>query len=453
MRISDLPNTVLSRIFVESYDPVKTPDFPTVITQVSRQFRNVALDRPELWATLTNAQPPVQTRTYIERSKTSKLTVFITVGERVMVGHSHDSRHPLADFLDLVVPTASRWKDLRIHGLNSKERTESDGSALSRLEGLSFPSLETLHMPQFRGRTDIPNADFSAQWRMPCLVEFAGLDLGPHPDWGHTILSLTLNLVNAEDFKWDQMLQALHNCPHLEKLHFDIAKSYKLDHSGPPTTLSKLMCLSVEVRQASKPAGLASIFRAIDAPALFKLSVTVDLPWKSSPAWTTRQRRERTPLPRTSMSPESCVVRISDQVGYEEPSDTVLEYVLASVAPQRLRHLSIEGGTWLLEKRVRKCIPGTLHTLRFKQCPRLAFKELRMLFTDKNSQINTKNIKELDIEDCGVEFSAPATELRSLLGDRLKMSLVEPWQGKFVSHSLPPERLKCNPLGLSLATK
>lgn len=109
--ITRLPKEVIAHIFALSGSGL-------ALSQVSKAFRNLALDTPRLWSKLSSDIPLPLARAYLERSKDAALTVHIT-SRHARCPYRDDNPVPcqcLAPFIDLIHSQRKRWAAVHVDG-------------------------------------------------------------------------------------------------------------------------------------------------------------------------------------------------------------------------------------------------------------------------------------------------------------------------------------------------
>ncbi|KAF8150408.1 hypothetical protein K438DRAFT_441211 [Mycena galopus ATCC 62051] len=114
-----LPNEITAEIFIHflppypNYPPFTGLDSPTLLTQICRQWREIALDTPTLWRAMSLSDPSIPFKrkaylfdTWLSRSRCCPLSIHFD---------KYDVEDPHAiEILSAVVPHRTRWECLHL---------------------------------------------------------------------------------------------------------------------------------------------------------------------------------------------------------------------------------------------------------------------------------------------------------------------------------------------------
>ncbi|KAI5117393.1 hypothetical protein M0805_007784 [Coniferiporia weirii] len=107
----------------------------TSLSLVNKDFRNIALQTPQLWTHLTNENYP---KHYLERSKSLGIDIKFLSGKRSIPDRTRK-------FFQMVAPHSSRWRSFSISGFRNTSRDIFSGLAILSSVN-TFSALETLHV-------------------------------------------------------------------------------------------------------------------------------------------------------------------------------------------------------------------------------------------------------------------------------------------------------------------
>lgn len=278
-RVNQLPPEILSIIFkcgvsqledlVHSYDDEKTsaalPDvlpFELLVSHVCRLWRNVALDTPFLWTSITvlaSEYPPYErVVAYLERSKSFSLDIRIDYVPREVLQLSSVEADNFEVLLTLLIPHLARWASIWLgvscyHYMYTFLKTVSDPSVPPAAR------LQELHLVH------------TSKWGAPILSEPKFLDhfftlfggsapllrtlvlVGVHIDWSQGWLQSAPNLQTLHlalyDFdvcpSWEAFSAILRGAPALQTFKINFSGPY--DHPGEPLLLPNLLELDLAV--------------------------------------------------------------------------------------------------------------------------------------------------------------------------------------------------------------
>ncbi|KAI5994842.1 hypothetical protein EDD15DRAFT_2366361 [Pisolithus albus] len=110
------------------------------LSMVSRLWRNVILDTPEVWSdiVLTDEQPPNIAFLEIQLRRSHKVPLNVTIAGRSEVGRGNSIR----PWINVLTSSADRWQRLHVF----KVRGNILHDILDALKSVEFPSLKEIHM-------------------------------------------------------------------------------------------------------------------------------------------------------------------------------------------------------------------------------------------------------------------------------------------------------------------
>lgn len=291
--ITRLPTELFSQIFqhcvivpwlgeaLPTYIGSHLDTTPLKIASVSRQWRNAALNTPQLWSSFSLLLFPDRTSSYIEsaniwlsRSRNSPLSIHLV---------THDNyRDPMQQLMQLIASTCGRWRHIcfkltlpMLHSLSSIR------FGLSMLETLKFEFFDREGLSM-----DSPIDLFV---RAPRLREFSA---GQFVD--HTSLSLPFN--QLRDIKPVYYKHNIQNSLNLLKLasnveHYELRLNGRSPGMAPSSIQSiieipKLQSLTAVFDwgfDGGAPVGPAQFFAFLHTPNIRALSLAIDArSWKTT---------------------------------------------------------------------------------------------------------------------------------------------------------------------------
>ncbi|TDL26220.1 hypothetical protein BD410DRAFT_784290 [Rickenella mellea] len=154
-----MPDEILADIFQAGHDMDQHGHyrFALSVSQVSRRFRDVALNTPRLWTRLWLEDHPLQVFAFLARSSTVSALEINAIS-------SHDHVTVLSSFLNLLVPHSNRWLSLRFKD-NKQTR-------------LALHSHTNIQLPNLRHIEVLYDDDFNEvaplwmNWAMPPLETY-----------------------------------------------------------------------------------------------------------------------------------------------------------------------------------------------------------------------------------------------------------------------------------------
>lgn len=310
-RINQLPPEILSIIFKHGVDDSDSPEpedlfeqeqvfcddeksssvlpecfpFEILVSCICKLWRNVALETPSLWTTITvlNTECPPYGRVaaYLERSNSISLDICLDYVSREALWSPSVETDNFKALLTLLTPHLSRWASLRVvdqcyDHMYTFLKAVSDPSAppAIRLKELhliynwclgSQPSLSDFkffpHFTLFGGSVPL--------LRVLVLV-------GVHIDWNQDWLQSAPNLqrlhLSGHDMNarpsWDAFSAILRGAPALET--FEVGYSGPRDYHGEPLLLPNLLELEFWM---SGPQEVISLLGKLGTPALKSLTL------------------------------------------------------------------------------------------------------------------------------------------------------------------------------------
>ncbi|KAJ7859534.1 hypothetical protein B0H14DRAFT_2442358 [Mycena olivaceomarginata] len=147
-----LPNEITTEIFIHflpnypSCPPLTGPDSPTLLAQICREWRDIALETPALWGAISLSYSPIPfehrvhlCNLWLSRSRCSPLSLELN-------GHAIDPLR-VTDLVSALVSHRSRWEHLIVYDFSPSHLLAMDGP---------MPLLQTLEL-----YTDDPHIEVS----------------------------------------------------------------------------------------------------------------------------------------------------------------------------------------------------------------------------------------------------------------------------------------------------
>jgi hypothetical protein len=272
-RTYNIPDEVLSAIFEAGDRPLARASslwkkgshipFEILVSSVSRRWRNVALQTPQLW-TVVKIKVAQSTHDlydlYLHRSKICLMDIQLSNASPKNKQH-HDTK--LKRHLARLIPHIARWRTFIIRG----GHVESPSTVLSMLSPLCAPALETLGFDI--DCPDQPTMDlFSAGTPRLSSVELKDVSFLRLPIETVKYAKLGGGLESRTNHaQFDQLMQSMHSLTHLSMYSNMIGESANY----PPIEIPTL--LSLEYRREFTTTGGIGDLGCLDLPALQTLTV------------------------------------------------------------------------------------------------------------------------------------------------------------------------------------
>ena len=245
--LQSLPAEILRRIFRFSCDPRQADHIK--IASVCRRFRDVALDDPTLWSSISSANSLEYIIMQLERSKGSKLTVDYTMHFHLDRG----SKCACHIFWRMLLERCDLWQEVSV--IYDVVHQHSDAGILGILQGLSLPSLRSLALTSesdtctYKGVAN----DVCQTWHMPKLEKFQG-ELGKRLLRMPFIAPLRVVHFSLGQYDFDVMDMALGilEYPHVVEARELHLKFNKYTHIGtkPSVMMNNVRKLTLELLDA-----------------------------------------------------------------------------------------------------------------------------------------------------------------------------------------------------------
>ncbi|KDQ09954.1 hypothetical protein BOTBODRAFT_58331 [Botryobasidium botryosum FD-172 SS1] len=225
-----LPNELTSAIFVLANDNrAKSLQMriPFVVSQVSKAWREIALNTPTLWTIMDVLTRPIA-QTFLTRSKSALLEIDLLPGPdccHLENPPSSDHRNfisayesyvpDLTNFFSPVIPHTNRWRSLRVEGVAP--------GVLEPLLCAPAPQLEVFHIGVRGSGPVLPSLPLQAELfanHTPCIrhLHLSGFYQPLTSSIYTGLTSLRLNLIVFPSDSVHQLLGNLAQCPLLKQL-------------------------------------------------------------------------------------------------------------------------------------------------------------------------------------------------------------------------------------------
>ncbi|TDL30170.1 hypothetical protein BD410DRAFT_780711 [Rickenella mellea] len=274
LSLESLPDELVRMVFQLGSDSYGTScsdqNFPIHISHVNRRFRCIALQTPCIWSRLDNFLPRHQLETYIHRSASAKLSIFVNLFES-----QYRSPSILSDFLKITALHCHRWVSFQYNG--DDITVNEEGEALDP-NILDYFDLSHLTVPCF---TSLAWYSFISTWDMPYLSHFDGRNvLLDAQSVGIGLVSCKLAFHYDYEVSWnlDETLQVLEMSPRLQSLYFEFSgiandcNTYPMKSGA--TCLRHLTTLQLNLIEDVDPGFIGHFVEAFELPALTDISVT-----------------------------------------------------------------------------------------------------------------------------------------------------------------------------------
>lgn len=284
--IATLPDELLARILelAGGGGPFRRS---TLLSLVNLRFRSLMLKLPIMWAHINVPGMSSEMTTFsLERSANAGLDVDVDL---TFVCDS-DSRMALDDLF----PHAGRWRKVSLIMDGRMVFNQDETSYLGRrFADMDLPELESLHVHSTSPFTPVAeegnasyaqDVHFYATCAMSSLRQMLSGNFIPRPFVGaENLHHLTVNLstsTTGQTQTWDfnELLMFLSACPVLTDLalSFRSADSLPVSVSAGSVKMFNLERLSIDVVNDSSKEQIGLLLRAMDAPNIENMSVTLD---------------------------------------------------------------------------------------------------------------------------------------------------------------------------------
>ncbi|KLO08014.1 hypothetical protein SCHPADRAFT_944807 [Schizopora paradoxa] len=303
--LSSLPDDILARVFELYYEDYRNVvgecshysrgrSFPTssILTQVNRGFRRIALHIPALWECIPGKTRHAKEMIGCIKERCQNPIIFLD--------YDFFKKKDILSGADLlrILPPASRWKGLDVsYGRETCGREFfEDIFAISggTLDGLL--DLRISHKGYLWRNNDNDGRDLStnlsdsdasllAQWSLPKLKRLFLMDVIPSKMNCPNLTECRVNL-GVHDVAWNiRALKELFRCtPHLESLSFsfDSASSTEMGADDPmvidldePVKLARLSSLAIHVGGMTEGAFLKAVMDSLDVSSASSLKISL----------------------------------------------------------------------------------------------------------------------------------------------------------------------------------
>lgn len=243
MTVLDLPDELLSRIFLLAYHsssiPIKQESILASFISTCRRFRVVANGVTELWTEIRTTHHPDFIATSLQRSAGAPLDIHIDCASPEFyksAAHPRELRGILRTFLERILPHSNRWRQVTVMLETNQVQVNGEDWPIvfmpciaSACKGLSLPILDSISIQcdnnVMSEQEDIVGEgdEFYSTWAMPKLGKVTLDGYLPNAPFPATVTHASISAV--EPFSIADVLKFLRHHPDLLSLQVDVGPS------------------------------------------------------------------------------------------------------------------------------------------------------------------------------------------------------------------------------------